>query len=780
MIRAPYNFVPVSDQVFFPEWAESLSQDVPFSDGVSGTIRLHITAKSPVFVRNGHTKKDKTSSTPDYKSFSKTSDGRYFIPGTSIKGAVRNVLEIISFGKMRLDTNRKFAQREWDNAVLYDLKSKQNNFYCGWLKWDVSRGYYIENCGKPCRIAHTKLDKYFETQGAEPNLFRNKFSIDSGFNLNREVEYREHEYDPKTALFKYAITSGIKLENLRFKKDADYSKPRKMNRVEVSDDGFEGDIVFTGQPNQWSFPRPEILTSDAGKFYDFVFKKKQDRDRDRDRDIKLSDEDFKKYESIYSRSDDWGLWVNKITSSGMPVFFRLDEQGKIFDWGLAFLYKLPYKKTPYETLPSKHRCNDYDLADCMFGTNEKKKAIKGRVSFGHAFCMERNPMIVENVRLVLSSPKASYYPAYIKQTGRNGIVDAYKTYNDGVISGWKRYPIRESVWSINTGSDRLDTVLYPLEKNTKFVSTVKFHNLKLCELGALLSALSFHGNEDCFHQLGQGMPFGYGKVKMSLVLNIIDERYRKYSKEVFMACFENKMAEKDFLITDDSICRLVAMSKCNVSGRRYEYMRMSNTPMDNEFLQEKEQERYLLPFEGRQGLLTRLYPTFCNEVTEMEKISKDIREKILERKQLLMQEAERLQQETLSEALVLAQSGNYVDAIKKYELAYSRQPEESIQNSIKDCTEKLEKLNKYKISFDVLLSRNISSIPAFTGVLKKWMKINAYVLNDEDKQKTKDRFIAIYQQLKKGDRKKWDNKKLWNEISDLLGEDLYEIVLKSK
>ena len=169
-----------------------------------------------------------------------------------------------------------------------------------------------------------------------------------------------------------------------------------------------------------------------------------------------------------------------------------------------------------------------------------------------------------------------------------------------------------------------------------------------------------------------------------------------------------------------------------------------------------------------------------NEVTEMEKISKDIREKILERKQLLMQEAERLQQETLSEALVLAQSGNYVDAIKKYELAYSRQPEESIQNSIKDCTEKLEKLNKYKISFDVLLSRNISSIPAFTGVLKKWMKINAYVLNDEDKQKTKDRFIAIYQQLKKGDRKKWDNKKLWNEISDLLGEDLYEIVLKSK
>lgn len=775
MIRAPYNFVPVSDEVFFPEWAKSLSQDVPFSDGVSGTIKLHITAKSPVFVRNGHTKNDKDLSTSGYKSFSKTSDGRYFIPGTSIKGAVRNVLEIMSFGKIRLDKNRKFAQREWNNNVLYDLKSKQNDFCCGWLKWDVSTGYYIENCGKPYRIAHTTLDKYFETQGAGPNLFGNKFSIASGFDLNNEVTYNEQVYDPKTASYKYALIGGIELGGLRFNKDVDYSKPRKENRVEVSDEGFEGDIVFTGQPNQWRFPRPTTLTGNAGKFYDFVFKKMQKKD------IKLlSDEDFKKYESIYSKSVDWKLWVNKIASSGMPVFFRLGEQGEIYDWGLAFLYKLPYENTPYETLPPMHRCNNYDLADCIFGVNDKEKPIKGRVSFGHAFCIEQNPKIVENVRLALSSPKASYYPAYIKQTGRNGMVDVYETYNSGIISGWKRYPIREGVWEINTGSDQLDTVLYPLGIDTQFVSTVKFHNLKLCELGALLSALSFHGDENCFHQLGQGKPFGYGKVKMSLSLNVKDERYRKYSKEVFMACFENKMAEENFLITDDSVCRLVAMSKCNVAGWEYEYMSMSNIPDNNDFLQGKMRKEYLLPFGENQELLPLLYPVFCDEVTEMEKISKDIRERVAERKQLLYQEAERLQQEILSEASALTQSGNYLDAIKKYELAYSRQPEEAIQNCIKDCREKLEELNKYKISFDVLLFRNISSVPAFTGVLKKWMKINAHVLNGEDKQMIKDHFIATYRQLKKGDRKKWDNRKLWNEISDLLGEDLYEIVLKNK
>ena len=58
-IRAPFNFVPVSDKVFFPEWADQINHDIPFSDGLSGTINLKITAESPIFVRNGHTEKDR-------------------------------------------------------------------------------------------------------------------------------------------------------------------------------------------------------------------------------------------------------------------------------------------------------------------------------------------------------------------------------------------------------------------------------------------------------------------------------------------------------------------------------------------------------------------------------------------------------------------------------------------------------------------------------------------------------------------------------------------------
>ena len=45
-IKAPFNFVPLSDKIFFPEWADQISQDIPFSDGLSGTIELKITVSS--------------------------------------------------------------------------------------------------------------------------------------------------------------------------------------------------------------------------------------------------------------------------------------------------------------------------------------------------------------------------------------------------------------------------------------------------------------------------------------------------------------------------------------------------------------------------------------------------------------------------------------------------------------------------------------------------------------------------------------------------------------
>lgn len=109
-IKAPFNFVPLNEKVFFPNWADQVSHDIPFSDGESGVIELELEAMTPIFVRNGHTKEDAEAKNDDYISFSKDSDGNYFIPATSVKGMIRNVLEIISFGKMNL--SGEYPQKE--------------------------------------------------------------------------------------------------------------------------------------------------------------------------------------------------------------------------------------------------------------------------------------------------------------------------------------------------------------------------------------------------------------------------------------------------------------------------------------------------------------------------------------------------------------------------------------------------------------------------------------------------------------------------------------------
>ena len=153
MIKAPYNFVPLENKAFYPSWANHISQDIPFEDGVSGSIEYTIEAKTPIFVRNGYTDREHPDST-----FSKTHDGKFFIPGTSIKGEIRNVLEILSFGKMTQVQDARFGIRDLSNnpeGRFY--RQKIQNVHCGWLykrlAEDGSVEYLINDCGTPGRIA---------------------------------------------------------------------------------------------------------------------------------------------------------------------------------------------------------------------------------------------------------------------------------------------------------------------------------------------------------------------------------------------------------------------------------------------------------------------------------------------------------------------------------------------------------------------------------------------------------------------------------------------------
>ena len=53
-IQAPYNFVPLADWVYFPAWSGAASHDLPFSDGIGGTLEFtsrEAAARSPLAER---------------------------------------------------------------------------------------------------------------------------------------------------------------------------------------------------------------------------------------------------------------------------------------------------------------------------------------------------------------------------------------------------------------------------------------------------------------------------------------------------------------------------------------------------------------------------------------------------------------------------------------------------------------------------------------------------------------------------------------------------------
>ena len=127
-IRSPYTFVPTSPHVAFddtfgtgvrtasdspsPNESGPWPQDQPYPDGLSGTFTVEVEALTPVLVR-GETASGQEA------TFAKAPNGDYAIPGSSLRGMMRNVLEIAAFAKMGRVADRRYGVRDLHNRPLY-------------------------------------------------------------------------------------------------------------------------------------------------------------------------------------------------------------------------------------------------------------------------------------------------------------------------------------------------------------------------------------------------------------------------------------------------------------------------------------------------------------------------------------------------------------------------------------------------------------------------------------------------------------------------------------
>lgn len=515
-LYAPYNFVPLNKKVVIPHWIDRISHDVPFKDGESGEFKVRITAKTPIFVKDGLSKEEEA------KKYDKDGiqitphefcqhNGQYYIPGSSIKGMVRNVLEIMSFGRMDKVNDHRYAVRDLNNKELYQSHFGVDKVYGGWLQKDESNQYTISGWGFPGRISHQELqDKY----GVD---FHTYFSKGGRFDPKKDTEKAgKKKYDKFGNNSRKGTFSFLKED----------AKREIYTVTEDEQVGREGELVFTGQSGYREYNHRQGKM--VGHFYEFIFFDQPDGQQDLDVPDDVIENFFFAYfdQDKNRHSVDW-KWRKPQLDSGkkIPIFFQFkdnDTTKPVIHLGLSYLYKLPYKHSVKDSIKNYRKNEEIeisrDLAEALFGyIDDENGSLKGRVHIGHAFA-KNDPQPIQNVvSAVLSSPKASYYPTYIRQEVlENGqLKGEFKTYNEGTLAGWKRYPIKKNPIANarpDNSTDKIVTKFKPLESGASFEFTIRYHNLRKVELGALLSALTFHDTQDVYHSIGMGKPLGYGVI----------------------------------------------------------------------------------------------------------------------------------------------------------------------------------------------------------------------------------------------------------------------------
>lgn len=555
-IKAPFNFVPLNTEVYFPEWADQISHDVPFSDGLSGELNLSITAETPILV-GGERKREEDGYTHVY--FVQSPSGGCYIPGSTLKGTIRSVLEILSNGKMKQCSDTRFPIRDV-NIREYRNLLNPDIVHCGWLRMKNEK-YILEDCGFPRRLSIFEIDRLLRT-----DIRNNRLANDT----------------QRTAKWKYDKIGNKSLE-VRFVDDPEQATSQQDRRRFVrlvKSGGTAGTIVLTGQPNK-------------RKKYEFVFPHVPNP-----RTVEVSACVMKDFTDTHLNSTDYNEFRKPQLMSGkrIPIFFFYDrDEIQVDAIGLTSMFKIPSFNSVHDGIRGATNnllSPKMDLAECMFGkTDDNNGSLKGRVHFGHAM-LNGQPNWAEVVNPVLGQPHASYYPLYLR-TGLDWDSDS----NQFVIAGRKRYPVRRSNRvSPNPAPENADdrnitSKLHPLNRESVFTAKIRYHNLRPVELGALIAAITFDDHDECRHNIGLAKPLGYGKVKIELS-GISSEERNDYLRR-----FRTEM--KDYWENDaQPKTELLAMAKGIPEGMDgyFTYMQMSTQGSQNEFLQGKQDGSYLKRF----------------------------------------------------------------------------------------------------------------------------------------------------------------------------------------
>ena len=522
---APYNFVPLPERVVTVEVPPD--QDRYHAKRLSGRIECRLPSASPLYVRAGWRPEDFVAH--GEKSFSELKEipgqqerrADFFhhgdpqlpiIPGSSLRGMLRALVEIVGYGKMERVTKRGLVYRAVGDTTSLGARYRdrfllQRND--GSYQTIVQAGY-MQRSGGGWQIMPAQVQDEFTFARVErsdiPNALKNRDKIFVEVNPPRVYMHAKGKvrlFYPKVHTCLATPATGLR----------------------------EGMLVCTGRaPN---------------KHMEFVVYPPDPQQSP----ISLPQAMIDEYREQFSQDQKRLLGNDGVLQANHPVFY-LADQGKVVFFGHAMMFRLPYTFSPRDFVPEHlRRVADTDLADAIFGYVRPgvsvDKARAGRVFVSdaeldgkpeHLWCEQE--VVTPKI---LSGPKPTTFQHYLVQTStqkRNLMHYASRPTNETVVRGHKRYWYKHNTPladMIEHDQDKIRkaasqyTRIKPVAPGVSFRFTLRFENLSQIELGALLWVLRLAADERYRLALGMGKPLGMGAVGISSSV-YRDDRHARYSR----------------------------------------------------------------------------------------------------------------------------------------------------------------------------------------------------------------------------------------------------------
>lgn len=587
---APYNFVPLPDKVVTLAENEIPNHDVYAKGTFSGMFDCKLVTRTPMYVRAMQSKElfDAIGETPFYMLTPAQQErvAQFFtlydadcpvIPGSSLRGMLRALIEIVGYAKMQDVTNEPLIFRAvgdttslgelYRDAVMQTDAAPPNDrrkFFTPRIQ-----AGFLERIGNEWQIrpavTHQKQVTFGRIHCKIEDAEKQKFPYVS-WTLTERAENGSKVIESSAELVTDSHATPMPL--------GQYENCRNAFRLWVKlgnydyQDVQEGHIQLKYAPVQAARAVETTDYQPAVVAFSGPMNKKKHEAVVLDRDsaattIPLAPELVNAYREQVSPEQEKLLGEHGALNLNQPVFYLMGEKGVRF-FGHTMMLRLPYERAALDFVPRELRREDtIDLVEALFGfvarsSTDKRQARAGRVFFSDAVCETPGAGVwlteASFPPKILVAPKATTFQHYLTQQqpddqvigcDRDGrerwkaLLDHYgsRTPTRTVIRGSKFYWHRGKLKRTDieeTDTDKLInapkqfTRMRPVQENVSFHFTIHFENLTEVELGALSWILRLP--KDYHPKIGMGKPFGMGVVELREVDLKTRNRRARYEK----------------------------------------------------------------------------------------------------------------------------------------------------------------------------------------------------------------------------------------------------------